>query len=60
MIKLASIGILAVAALVPQCTGTIWGNLFLLLIVTGIFFGTVSIGQAVRPETPRALADIEH
>jgi hypothetical protein len=59
MIKLASIGILALAAFVPQCTGTIWGNLFLLLIVTGIFFGTVSIGQAVRTKTPRALADVE-
>jgi hypothetical protein len=31
----------------------------LLLLVTGIFFGTVSIGQSARPETPRALADIE-
>ena len=59
MIKLASIGILAVAALVPQCTGTIWGNLFLLLLVTGIFFGTVSLGQPVRSKAPRALVDIE-
>jgi len=59
MIKLASIGILAVAAFVPQCTGTIWGNLLLLAIVTGIFFGTVSLGQAPRSETPRALADVE-
>jgi len=59
MVKLASIGILALAALVPQCTGTIWGNLFLLLIVTGIFFGTVSLGQSARSKTPRALVDIE-
>jgi hypothetical protein len=60
MIKLAPIGILALAALVPHCTGTIWGNLFLLLIVTGIFFGTVSLGQSARSKTPRALADVEH
>jgi len=60
MIKLAPIGILALAALVPHCTGTIWGNLLLLLIVSGIFFGTVSLGQSTRSKTPRALADVEH
>jgi len=59
MIKLATIGILALAALVPQCTGTVWGNLFLLLIVTGIFFGTVSLGQGSRPKAPGALAEAD-
>ena len=59
MIKLAPIGILALAAGVPHCTGTVWGNLFLLLIVTGIFFGTVSLGQGSRSKSPSALADNE-
>ncbi|MBN1864377.1 MAG: hypothetical protein JW808_05715 [Victivallales bacterium] len=45
MIRLAPIALLALAVLVPLCTGTIWGNLLLLLIVCGIFFGTVSLGS---------------
>jgi hypothetical protein len=44
MIRLAPIALLALAILVPLCTGTIWGNLLLLAIVCGIFFGTVSLG----------------
>jgi hypothetical protein len=59
IIKLAPIGILALAALVPHCSGTVWGNLLLLLIVTGIFFGTVSLGGASRAKTPEELADNE-
>lgn len=59
IIKLAPVGILALAALVPHCSGTVWGNLFLLLIVTGIFFGTVSLGQVSRPKRAEELADSE-
>jgi hypothetical protein len=44
MIRLAPIALLSLAVLVPLCTGTVWGNLLILLIVCGIFFGTVSLG----------------
>ena len=44
MIRLAPLALLILAIIVPLCTGTIWGNLLLLGIVSGIFFGTVSLG----------------
>ena len=46
MITLAPIALLLLALLVPNCTGTIWGNLMLLVIVTGIFIGTLTLGRA--------------
>jgi hypothetical protein len=57
ILKLAPVALLALALLVPLCTGTVWGNLLLLLIVCGIFFGTVSIGQGASSKSPNALAD---
>ncbi len=45
MIRLAPIALLILAALVPQCSGTVWGNMLLLLIVCGIFLGTIALGQ---------------
>jgi len=45
MIRLAPVALLLLALIVPTCTGTVWGNLILLLIVCGILFGTVTIGQ---------------
>lgn len=56
MIKLAPIALLSLAALVPLCTGTMWGNLLLLVIVCGIFFGTISLGNT-EPKRERVLAD---
>jgi len=56
MIKLAPIALLSLTALVPLCTGTMWGNLLLLVIVCGIFFGTISLGNA-EPKRERVLAD---
>lgn len=56
MIKLAPIALLSLAALVPLCTGTMWGNLLLLVIVCGIFFGTVSLGSSA-PKAERILVD---
>jgi len=46
MIRLAPVALLLLAVLVPQCTGTIWGNMLLLLIVCGIFLGTIVLGQS--------------
>ena len=45
MIKLAPLALLLLAVLVPNCTGTIWGNLLLVAIVSGIFVGTLSLGS---------------
>jgi len=60
MLKLAPIALLALAALVPQCSGTVWGSLLVLAIACGIFFGTVSLGShkvagsiAARDNDPR-------
>jgi len=57
MIKLAPVALLVLAVLVPLCTGTIWGNLLLLVIACGIFFGTVSLGQSAAPKSERVLVD---
>lgn len=45
MIRLAPVALLALAVLVPLCTGTVWGNVLILLIVCGIFVGTLSLGS---------------
>lgn len=60
MIKLAPVALLLLAALVPMCTGTIWGNLLILVIASGIFFGTVSLGRAQPKSAPAALPETEN
>ncbi len=55
MIRLAPVALLLLAVLVPLCTGTIWGNLLLLLIACGIFLGTVTLGSAESTEELRVL-----
>ena len=57
MIRLAPIALLALALLVPLCTGTVWGNLLILAIVSGIFVGTVSLGAPKAAEELDALPD---
>lgn len=57
MIQLAPIALLALALLVPLCTGTVWGNLLILVIVSGIFFGTVSLGSPKAVEKIDSLPD---
>ena len=57
ILKLAPVALLLLAALVPLCTGTVWGNVLLLFIVSGIFFGTISLGQCPPPKESRALAN---
>ncbi len=57
MIRLAPIALLALALLVPLCTGTVWGNLLILVIVSGIFFGTVSLGSPKAAEKVDVLPD---
>ena len=57
MIRLAPIALLALALLVPLCTGTVWGNLLILAIVSGIFIGTVSLGSPQAAEKLDALPD---
>jgi hypothetical protein len=36
------------ALLVPACSGATWGNLSVLLITCGIFFGTLSLGRRIH------------
>ena len=57
MIRLAPIALLALAILVPLCTGTVWGNLLILGIVCGIFFGTVTLGTKESTKELDALPD---
>ncbi|MFO8072297.1 MAG: hypothetical protein R6V85_10530 [Polyangia bacterium] len=59
MIRIAPVALLLLAAIVPFCTGIVWGNLLLLAIVCGIFFGTVSLGGSAGSRERRALADNE-
>ena len=56
MIKLALFPIVLLSALVPLCSGTIWGHLLLVAITCGILFGTVSLGSRC-PKSKNALAD---
>ena len=49
-----------VALTLGGCSGAIWGNLSVLLITCGIFFGTLSLGRRLQPPTspaPSASAD---
>ena len=44
MIKFALLPIVLLAALVPLCSGTLWGHVLLIAISCGILFGTISLG----------------
>ena len=57
ILKLAPVALLSLAALVPTCTGTVWGTLPLLGIVCGIFFGTISLGSKQTSDSKEILAD---
>lgn len=57
MIRLAPVALLALALLVPLCTGTVWGNVLILAIVSGIFVGTISLGSPKASEELDALPD---
>ena len=59
MIRLAPVALLLLAILVPLCTGTVWGHLLLLVIASGIFFGTISLGSNDSAEELPALQDTE-
>ena len=59
MIRLAPIALLLLAILVPLCTGTVWGNVLLLAIASGIFFGTISLTSKDTTEDLPALQDTE-
>lgn len=41
-----TVAALALALSLTGCQGVIWGNLFVLGITVGIFFGTLSLGRA--------------
>jgi hypothetical protein len=60
MIKIAPVALLLLAALVPMCTGTVWGNLLILAIACGIFFGTVTLGRAQPKGAPAVLPETEN
>lgn len=50
------------ALLASACSGATWGNLSVLVITCGIFFGTLSLGrriQAPTPVTPPAVSQDE-
>lgn len=40
--------------LLPGCSGAYWGNLIVLGISAGIFFGTLSLGRATDAARSRA------
>ena len=55
MVKLALFPIVLLAALVPLCSGTIWGHLLLLVITSGILLGTLSLGNGQNAKTEKVL-----
>ena len=55
MVKLALFPIVLLAALVPLCSGTVWGHILLLAITSGILLGTLSLGGANDAETEKVL-----
>jgi hypothetical protein len=57
MIKLALFPIVILASLVPFCSGTIWGHVLLLAIVSGILLGTVSLGAGNKSKSDKALVN---
>lgn len=55
MVKLALFPIVLLAALVPLCSGTVWGHVLLLAITCGILFGTLSLGTSAEVKTEKVL-----
>jgi hypothetical protein len=55
MIKLALFPIVLLAALVPLCSGTVWGHILLLAIASGILLGTLSLGGSREVKTEKLL-----
>jgi hypothetical protein len=55
MIKLALFPIVLLAALVPLCSGTVWGHILLLVIASGILLGTLSLGGSQEAKTEKLL-----
>jgi hypothetical protein len=55
MIKLALFPIVLLAALVPLCSGTVWGHILLLVIASGILLGTLSLGGSREAKTEKLL-----
>jgi len=50
MNRYARLSILLLGALaLPGCNGAFWGNLVVLGLTVGIFFGTLSLGRERRP-----------
>lgn len=55
MNRTASLALLLVSALaLPGCSGAIWGNLVVLGLTVGIFFGTLSLGRERRSQADSA------
>lgn len=44
--KIAQGAILAAALALTGCNGAFWGNLVVLAVTVGIFFGTLALGRA--------------
>ena len=42
--------------LLAGCDATLWGNLAVLVVTVGIFFGTLSLGRHVEPSSAEASA----
>lgn len=42
---------LALSVCLPGCNGAFWGNLVVLAITVGIFFGTLSLGRGQAEAT---------
>lgn len=54
---LSYVGPAALALSLGGCNGAFWGNLFVLAITVGIFFGTLALGRTGSASTRSARAD---
>lgn len=48
--------LLAPCLLLAGCDTTLWGNLGVLVVTVGIFFGTLSLGRHAEPSSAEASA----
>jgi hypothetical protein len=54
MKRVTMLSILAAGSVLPGCSGAYWGNLIVLGISAGIFFGTLSLGRTTDAARSRA------
>ena len=53
----ATLGMVASALLLGGCNGAFVGNIVVLFVSVGIFFGTLNLGRLARPASGSTTAD---